>query len=183
MVLAFLPLYNTNLTWRTDGTMRVHPLRDVFVRIAIANELTHTVPPQSPVFSGYPLTYHYGMELAVAMFANATGLNTRDLTLRFMQPLFLALSMLSIFCLSRCWLGSRYFAVLVVFLVFLEKTLPFILGLLHGEKGDWSLRYFGVPPTVLPLLYESNPFWTESSFRPVIFSNTICRSLAASGLV
>jgi hypothetical protein len=145
MVLAFLPLYNTNLTWRTDGTMRVHPARDVFVRIAIANELTHTVPPQSPVFSGYPLTYHYGMELAVAMFANATGLNTRDLTLCFMPTLFLALSMLSVFCLSRCWLGSGFFAVLVGFLVFLEKTLPLFPACSKAKKATGPSCILAIP--------------------------------------
>jgi hypothetical protein len=97
MVLALLPQYYTNLTRRPDGTMRVYPVPDVFLHIAIANELTHTIPPQAPVFSGRLLTYHYGMDLVVAMFANATGLNTRDLTLRFVPTLFLALSMLSVF--------------------------------------------------------------------------------------
>jgi hypothetical protein len=154
-VLALLPQHYTNLTRRPDGTMRVRPIPDVFLHIAIANELTHTVPPQSPVFSGYPLTYHYGMDLAVAMFANATGLNTRDLTLRFVPTLFLALSMLSVFCFSRGWLGSGYFAVLVVFLVFFGEDFAFIPGLLQGEKGDWSVRYFSVP-TVWSLFY-TNP--------------------------
>ncbi len=135
--------------------MRVHPVPDVFLHIAIANELTHTVPPQCPVFSGHPLTYHYGMDLVVAMFANATGLNTRDLTLRFVPTLFLALSMLSVFCFSRGWLGSGYFAALVVFLVFFGEDFAFIPGLLLGEKGDWSVRYFSVP-TVFSLFY-TNP--------------------------
>jgi len=155
MVLAFLPLYYTNLTRRADGTMRVHPVLDVFLHVAIANELTHTVPPQSPVFSGHPLTYHYGMDLAVAMFANATGLNTRDLTLRFVPTLFLVLSMLSVFCFSRSWLRSGYFGSLVVFLVFFGEDFAFIPGLLLGEKGDWSVRYFSVP-TVFSLFY-TNP--------------------------
>jgi hypothetical protein len=153
--LALLPQYYTNLTRRPDGTMRVRPIPDVFLHIAFANELTHTVPPQNPVFSGYPLTYHYGMDLAVAMFANATGLNTRDLTLRFVPTLFLALSMLSVFCFSRSWLSSGYFAVLVVFLVFFGEDFAFIPGLLQGEKGNWSVRYFS-HPTVLSLFY-TNP--------------------------
>jgi hypothetical protein len=155
MMLAILPQYYTNLTRRADRTMRVHPVPDVFLHIAIANELTHSVPPQSPIFSRRPLTYHYGMDLSVAMFANATGLNTRDLTLRFVPTLFLALSILSVFCFSRCWLGSGYFAVLVVFLVFFGEDFAFIPGLLQGEKGDWSVRYFSVP-TVFSLFY-TNP--------------------------
>jgi hypothetical protein len=154
-VLALLPQHYTNLTRRADGTMRAHPVPDVFLHIAIANELTHTIPPQAPVFSGHPLTYHYGMDLVVAMFANATGLNTRDLTLRFVPTLFLALSMLSVFCFSRGWLGSGYFAVLVMFLVFFGEDFSFIPGLLLGEKRDWSARYFSVP-TVFSLFY-TNP--------------------------
>ena len=156
VVLAFLPFYYANLTPRADGTMRAYPVPDVILHIAIANELTHTIPPQAPHFSGHPLSYHYGMDVAVAMFANATGLNTRDLTLRFVSTLFLALSMLSIFCFSRSWLRSGYFAALVVFLVFFGEDFSFIPGLLLGENIDWSLRYFSVPPAVLPLFY-TNP--------------------------
>jgi hypothetical protein len=95
------------------------------------------------------------MDLVVAMFANAAGLNTRDLTLRFVPTLFLALSMLSVFCFSRGWLGSGYFGALVVFLVFFGKDFSFVPGLLQGEKGDWSVKYFSVP-TVFSLFY-TNP--------------------------
>lgn len=156
IVLAFLPFYYTNLTPRGDGTMRAYPVPDVILHIAIANELTHTIPPQAPHFSGHPLSYHYGMDVAVAMFANVTRLNTRDLTLRFVPTLFLALSMLSVFCFSRSWLRSGYFGALVVFLVFFGEDFSFVPGLLLGENIDWSLRYFSVPPAVLPLFY-TNP--------------------------
>jgi hypothetical protein len=156
IVLAYLPSYYTNFTWRADGVMRVYPVPDVLLHIAIANELTHTVPPQAPHVSGHLLSYHYGMDVAVAMFARATGLNTVDLSVRFVPTLFLAVSMLSIFCFSRIWLGSGYFAVLVVFLVFFGEDLSFIPGLLFGENIDWSLRYFSVPPAVIGLFY-TNP--------------------------
>ena len=156
IVLAFLPFYYANLTARADGTMYAYPVPDVVLHIAIANELTHTIPPQAPHFSGHPLSYHYGMDVAVAMFANATGLNTRDLTLRFVPTFFLALSMLSVFCFSRNWLQSGYFGALVVFLVFFGEDFSFVPGFLRGENIDWSLRYFSVPPAVLPLFY-TNP--------------------------
>ena len=71
--LAYFPGYYTNFTSQPDGAMRVYPVPDLLFHIAIANELTHTVPPQAPVFAGHPLSYHYGMDLAVAMFARATG--------------------------------------------------------------------------------------------------------------
>src|SRR5947207_12175766 len=156
IVLAFLPFYYANLTPRADGTMYAYPVPDVVLHIAIANELTHTIPPQAPHFSGHPLSYHYGMDVAVAMFANATRLNTRDLTLRFVPTLFLALSMLSVFCFSTSWLRSGNFGALVVFLVFFGEDFSFVPGFLRGENIDWSLRYFSVPPAVLPLFY-TNP--------------------------
>ncbi len=155
IALAFLPLYYTNFTRQPDGTMRVYPISDVLFHVAIANELTHTVPPQAPLFAGHPLSYHYGMDLAVAMFARATGLNVRDLAVRFMPTLFIGLSMLSVFCFSRNWLRSGYFGALVVFLVFFGADFSFIPGLLLGEKGDWSLRYFSAPAVVT--LFYANP--------------------------
>ena len=167
--LAYFPLYYTNFTSHADGTMRVYPVSDVLFHIAIANELTHTVPPQAPVFAGHPLSYHYGMDLAVAMFARATGLNTRDLTVRFVPTLLLALSMLSVFCFSRNWLRSGYFGGLAVFLVFFGSDFSFIPGLLLGEKGDWSLRYFSAPAVVT--LFFTNPILPGLG---VLFAGLFC---------
>jgi hypothetical protein len=169
IALAFLPLYYTNFTWQPDGTMRVYPVADVLFHLAIANELTHTVPPQAPLFAGHPLSYHYGMDLAVAMFARATGLNTRDLTVRFVPTLFVGLSMLSVFCFSRNWLRSGYFGALVVFLVFFGADFSFIPGLLLGEKGDWSLRYFSAPAVVS--LFFTNPILPGLG---VLFAGLFC---------
>src|SRR5262245_28908520 len=167
--LAVFPVYYTNFKWQPDGTMRVYPVPDVLFHIAIANELTHTVPPQAPLFAGHPLSYHYGMDLAVAMFARATGLSVRDLTVRFVPTLFVSLSMLSIFCFSRNWLRSGYFAALVVFLVFFGADFSFIPGLLLGEKGDWSLRYFSAPAVVT--LFFTNPILPGLG---VLFAGLFC---------
>jgi len=169
IALALFPVYYTNFTWQPDGTMRVYPVPDVLFHIAIANELTHTVPPQAPLFAGHPLSYHYGMDLAVAMFARATGLNVRDLTVRFVPTLFLALSILSVFCFSRNWLRSGYFAALVVVLVFFGADFSFIPGLLLGEKGDWSLRYFSAPAVVT--LFFTNPILPGLG---VLFAGLFC---------
>jgi hypothetical protein len=169
IALAFFPLYYTNFTWQPNGTMRAYPVSDVLFHIAIANELTHTVPPQAPLFAGHPLSYHYGMDLAVAMFSRATGLNTRDLTVRFVPTLFLGLSMLSVFCFSRNWLQSGYFAALVVFLVFFGADFSFVPGLLLGEKGDWSLRYFSAPAVVT--LFYTNPILPGLG---VLFAGLFC---------
>ncbi len=154
MMLALLPQYYTNLTLRADGTMRVHAIPDAFFHLAVVNELAHSIPPQAPVFAGHALNYHYGMDLVVAMFANATGLNTPDVMLRFVATLFLALSMLNVHCFARAWLNSGYFAALVVFLIFFGEDFSFIPGLLLGEKADWSANFFSVP-TVLSLFYTN----------------------------
>ena len=169
IALAFFPLYYTNFTWQPDRTMRVYPVSDVLFHIAIANELTHTVPPQAPLFAGHPLSYHYGMDLAVAMFARATGLDVRDLTVRFVPTLFVGLSMLSVFCFSRNWLRSGYFGAFVVFLVFFGADFSFIPGLLLGEKGDWSLRYFSAPAVVT--LFYTNPILPGLG---VLFAGLFC---------
>ena len=149
--------------------MRVYPVPDLLFHIAIANELTHTVPPQAPVFAGHPLSYHYGMDLAVAMFARVSGLDTRDLTVRFVPTLFVGLSMLTVFCFSRNWLRSGYFGALVVFLVFFGADFSFIPGLLLGEKGDWSLRYFSAPAVVT--LFFTNPILPGLG---VLFAGLFC---------
>jgi hypothetical protein len=169
IALAYFPGYYTNFTWQPDGTMRAYPVPDVLFHIAIANELTHTVPPQAPLFAGHTLSYHYGMDLAVAMFARATALNVRDLTVRFMPTLFVGLSMLSVFCFSRTWLRSGYFGALVVFLVFFGADFSFIPGLLLGEKGDWSLRYFSAPAVVT--LFFTNPILPGLG---VLFAGLFC---------
>ena len=169
VALAYFPGYYTNFTWQPDGTMRAYPISDVLFHVAIANELTHTVPPQAPLFAGHPLSYHYGMDLAVAMFARATGLNVRDLTVRFVPTLFVGLSMFSVFCFSRNWLRSGYFGALVVFLVFFGADFSFIPGLLLGEKSDWSLRYFSAPAVVT--LFYINPTLPGLG---VLFAGLLC---------
>ena len=89
------------------------------------------------------------------MFANATRLNTRDLTLRFVPTLFLALSMLSVFCFSRSWLRSGYFGRSSCSWCFSGRLFLYS-RIATGQNIDWSLRYFSVPPAVLPLFY-TNP--------------------------
>jgi len=179
IALAFLPIYYTNLTSRADGTMRVYPVPDVLFHVALANELTHTIPPQAPHFAGHGLAYHYAMDLVVAMVANTTGLSTVDLTVRFVPTLLLVLSMLSVFCFSRNWLASGYFGALVVFLVFFGEDLSFIPGLLLGENVDWSLSYFSVPPAVFPLFY-TNPILPAVG---LLFAGLLClrRYLSEAG--
>jgi hypothetical protein len=154
-VFASLPTYYTNFTWRKDGSMRAVEMPDPVLHLSIANELTHTFPPQTPIFSGFRLSYHFGGDLVTAMFANGTGVDTRDLTLRFVPTLFLGLSMLAVFSFSRRWLGSGWFAALATALVFFGEDFSFIPGLLSGERRDWSIVYFQVPSVFS--LFAHNP--------------------------
>jgi hypothetical protein len=155
LLLALLPVFYSNLTLTQDGQMRVSALPDVFLHGGIANELTHAIPPQDPVFSGQPLSYHVGADLVTAMFANVTGLSVADLTVRFVPTLFLITTLLSVFCFARAWLASDYGAGLVTFLVFFGEDFSFIPGLLQRFKGEWSVAYFSAPTTFS--LFEVNP--------------------------
>ena len=169
IVLVKLPLFFGNLIIAADEGMTVVPISDALLHVAIANELTHTIPPQNPIFAGQPLSYHYGMDLVTAMMARSTGLTVADLTVRFVPMLLMIAGMLSVFCFSRRWLaedppdgegppkGGRYaggataFAVLTVFLVFFGEDLSFIPGLMRGWQFDWT-RAFNVP-SVFSLFY------------------------------
>ena len=145
IVLIKLPLFFGNLTVRSDGGMTVVPISDALLHVAIANELTHTVPPQNPVFAGQALSYHYGMDLVTAMMARGAGLSVADLTVRFVPMLLVIAGMLTVFCFSRRWLaGSNGFAALTVLLVFFGEDFSFVPGFMHGWDFDWTTA-FNVP--------------------------------------
>ena len=144
VVLVKLPLFFGNLTIASDGGMTVVPISDALLHVAIANELTHTIPPQNPVFAGQALSYHYGMDLVAAMMARGTGLTVADLTVRFVPMLLMGTGMLTAFCFSRRWLGSIGFAALTVLLVFFGEDFSFVPGFMHGWTDDWTTA-FNVP--------------------------------------
>jgi hypothetical protein len=175
-LLAILPMYYSNMTLTTEGRMRVSPINDFFLHAGIANELTHSVPPQNPVFAGVPLSYHIGSHLAAAMFANTTLLNVADLTARFLPTLFLIITLLSVFCFAREWLFSGYGAALVTWLIFFGEDFSFIPGLLQGSKSDWSVQYFGVPSTFS--LFWVNPILPALG---LFFAILLCLAKAQRG--
>jgi hypothetical protein len=147
LMLAISPLYYSNLTLTEDGGMTVCPVIDVPLHAAIANELTHSIPPQNPIFSGWPLSYHVGSDVPTAMFANLARLSVTDLTVRFIPTLYFILTMLSVFCFSRLWLASDYGAASVTLLVAFGEDFSFVPGWLQRSPSDWSIQYFGVPTT------------------------------------
>ncbi len=161
IVLALLPLCMLPVYFRNvdllPGSSMAYARRpfDVVQHLSFAQELTHSVPPQIPFFSGDALEYHYGMDLLAAMMSSVGGLSVLDLTVRFLPTFFLVTAILAIFCFSRLWLDSRYGAVLVTFLVVLGEDLSFVPGVLLGSGAVWSAQFFGVPTTYS--LYAMNP--------------------------
>lgn len=153
--LAVSPLYYRNLALHPPGGMSYLGPDDLLLHLSLGHELTHAIPPQAPFFAGRSLSYHYGMDLAVAMLSRAAGLNVSDLTVRFIPSVFVITTMLAAFCFSRAWLGSPWGAVLTTFLIFFGEDFSFIPGVLLGSSGDWSAQFFSVPTTFS--LYSVNP--------------------------
>jgi hypothetical protein len=166
---ALLPLWYRNLTLLPYGGISYPTNPDVILHLSIANELTHTIPPQIPFLAGAGLTYHYGMDLLTALFSYSAGLNILDLTLRFMPTLFVGLAVLAIFCFSRTWLHSEYAAAFTAFLVMFGEDFSFIPGLLLGSKGVWSNQFFHVPSTYS--LFSLNPMLPALS---ILFGGLFC---------
>lgn len=168
--LGILPIYyrNVDLLPGSSMTYARRPF-DVVQHLSFAYELTHSVPPEVPFFSGETLDYHYGMDLLAAMLSRIASLSVLDLTARFLPTFFLVTAVLAIFCFSRFWLDSRYGAVLVTFLVVFGEDLSFVPGLLLGSREVWSAQFFGVPTTYS--LYSMNPMLPSLG---VLFSALFC---------
>ncbi len=149
-----LPQYDSNLTFTPDGGFLVGPGDPIF-HVSIANELQRNIPPRNPFFAGYLLSYHSGSDLPAAMFAEFTGLDARNLTVRLLPPLFFALGMCSTYCFTRIWLGSTAWAALTSFLIFFGEDFSFIAGSLNGSRGDWSVEFFPHAPTTFSLFWEN----------------------------
>jgi hypothetical protein len=146
--LAVLPAYYRNLANRADGGLSFSTCDpDVAFHLSIANELTHSIPPEVPFFAGRPLSYHCGMDLVTALLNQSAGLNVLDLTVRFLPTLYTTMTVLAVFCFARAWLRTGYAAVLTAFLIMLAEDFSFVPGILHGSPTSWSKSYFGVPTT------------------------------------
>ncbi len=151
---AFLPWYYRSLVLMPHKLLTFVRLPDHILHLAIANELTHSIPPQVPFLAGLPLSYHWGMDLVAAMFSNCAGIGVPDLTVRFLPTFFMATTVLAVYCCARAWLGSHWLALLTCFLVLFGEDFSFIPGVLLGGR-IWCAQFFGVPTTFS--LYFMNP--------------------------
>jgi hypothetical protein len=168
--LFFLPMYYRNMVLLPDGSMSyLDGPADPLFHLSVANELTHSLPPQVPFLAGQPLPYHYAMHLLAAMLSNVARLTTLDLMFRFLPTFFLAVTALAIFCFARIWMGSSYAALLAAFLVIVGEDFSFIPGLLLKSDEVWSYWFFHVP--TIYSCYFINPILPTLA---ILFAGLLC---------
>jgi len=109
--LIFLVLFMDNYRngiRQPDGSLLVNlHYYDGFIRNAVIRELSHSVPPQMPFAAGFPLGYHYGMDLVISLFYREFHLDVLDLIHRFLLTFFFALTFLSLFVFLNRFFHSQ----------------------------------------------------------------------------
>lgn len=104
--VLFMDNYRNGLR-QPDGSIIVNlHYHDGFVRNAVVRELSHSVPPQMPFAAGFPLSYHYGMDLFNSIFYRYLRIGVFDLNYRLSLTLFFVLLALILFVLLRELAGS-----------------------------------------------------------------------------
>ena len=90
---------------------------DGFIRNAVVREVSHTVPPQMPFAAGFPLSYHYGMDLFISMFYRYLDLGVLDLIHRLSITCFFWWLVAALFIFIREVFSSEKTALLGIFLI------------------------------------------------------------------
>ena len=101
-----------------DGSVVINTRAyDGFLRSAVVRELSHSVPPQMPFAAGFPLSYHYGMDLFNAIFYKHLHIGVLDLNHRLSMTFFFVLLVLGLLIFLRELAHSDRAAILGAFLV------------------------------------------------------------------
>ena len=101
-----------------DGSVVINTRAyDGFLRSAVVRELSHSVPPQMPFAAGFPLSYHYGMDLFNAIFYKHLHIGVLDLNHRLSLTFFFVLLVLGLLIFLRELAHSDRAAILGAFLV------------------------------------------------------------------
>lgn len=140
--MYFLDFYFPNWSWSGEGQFDFVTVADNLLHTSLAAELTHAVLPQVPFMAGEPLNYHIGMDIVTALTNRFGGVAIPDMVVRYYPALFIALIVLSAYCLIRRFTGSGGAGVAGALLITLGEDLSFIPGMLQQSGEIWSAYYF-----------------------------------------
>jgi hypothetical protein len=147
--VLFLDNYRNGIR-NPDGSVTVNMhYYDGFIRNAVIREVSHAVPPQMPFAAGFPLSYHYGMDLFTSLFSKLFGLGILDLNHRLMLTFFFALLVLACYVFTREFLASDFGGLLATFLILfggggLSYLASIFLGAAPGGNSFHSLYLFDI---------------------------------------
>lgn len=133
---------------QADGSVVVNThYYDGFIRNAVVRELSHTVPPQMSFASGFPIGYHYGMDLFLAQFYRHLDLGVLDLIHRFSLTWFFFLFISSMFVFVRELSSSEEAALLAAFLAVFGSggfayLATYLLGIYQWGNIFYSFYFF-----------------------------------------
>ena len=135
---------------------------DGILHLSIIGELQKSIPPQNPIFAGFPFAnYHYFSDLTVASFVSLWQFDVLDAFFRFFPFLLSALYGLSVFILARRVTKHEVPALLAVFLSYLGGSFGYIPSLIKvgdfgGESMFWSMQsasYLLNPPFAFSVIF------------------------------
>ncbi|MBN1271816.1 MAG: hypothetical protein JXB26_06040 [Candidatus Aminicenantes bacterium] len=122
---------------------------DGFLRNAVIRELSHSVPPQMPFAAGFPLSYHYGMDLFTSLFYRQLHIGVLDLNHRLLMTFFFFLLPLTSFVFLRDYSRSKGAALLGTFLILfgsggLAYVATCLLGINQWGNIFYSFYFFNI---------------------------------------
>lgn len=133
----------SNALRQPDGSLLVHTRAyDGFLRDAVVRELSHSVPPQMPFAAGYPLGYHYGMDLFNSIFYKDLRIGVPDLNHRLSLTFFFALLLLMSYLFIGELGGSATASVLGAFLVVFGGGGLSWLSTLFWDTPQWGNVFY-----------------------------------------
>lgn len=135
---------------KKDGSVVINMhYYDGFLRNAVIREVSHSVPPQMPFAAGFPLSYHYGMDLFTSIFYSQLQLGVLDLNHRLLMTFFFFLLALTAFVFLENYSGSSRTALFGTFLVLfgsggLAYAATYLLGINQWGNIFYSFYFFNI---------------------------------------
>lgn len=141
--VLYIDNYRNGLTL-PDGSVRFHMhYYDGFTRSALVRELSHSVPPQMPFAAGFPISYHYDMNLFASFFYKYLHIGVFDILHRLTITFYFAIVIMACFIFIRVWSRSDGVALLGAFLVlFGGGGLGYFFGLISKYGSYWGKLFY-----------------------------------------